>query len=412
MNGYVKKIKIISLATIVSLTSGCASLLDAGLSQAEVPTLERNVNRVTSGMALVKVNSSIENMPIASDSEWPKQIETEITEKDKKLINTFLNDDPYVSTQPYTVVIQEDRFGGLAMATPPVTEVTFLAYKSVMSLYGDNHINWPDVGTIGDDLSNLSKFTDGKLKRVKAVKGKSYPNISYAVISLMPINFQKDLQTHKAELDKAVAEVASIKGLIGTIESTIESKKDASGQDLSEGAIAQATSEKEAMEVRASDLKTIADEKERIYLEQLDAALEVLKSDIRLNEEQIELAKNIHSVSSTIRRNSRDAGAAFSVALLNIINKGCLANLPAELETLAAGKLRAPVEKQTLFDERVKRLSSNALYTIPAIGFGAYYAIVQANMAGKYQDIAEVILEADKARKEQEVAEQNLANNS
>jgi len=158
----------------------------------------------------------------------------------------------------------------------------------------------------------------------------------------------------------------------------------------------------------------IADEKESIYTNLLDEATKVLEGDIELDEEQVALAKNILLVSTAIKKGALEAGGAFALATTILATTNIVQNFPKELGTLAIARMYIPYDKADLFDKRLERLAKNALYSIPAIAIGTYYAFKQSSLAGRYESIAEIIVEADTLQKEEDrdrlIDEENTQN--
>ncbi|MCP5161683.1 MAG: hypothetical protein H7A00_08430 [Hahellaceae bacterium] len=394
-----------ALAGTLLLSGGCASIMDAGLSQAEVPTLENNLNRTVIGLGLVRAMNTMASMPISADATWPKQLSESITTENRQRIDQFLERDPFVATHDYTVQVQEQQLGGYAFATPKTSPILYHAMNKVNILYGDDVSHWPDFFALDSDFSSYGKFKDGQPKQVEALTGNVYENIGVAVISLMPVNYQKDLDEYRRELNSALEDVGQLKAREGELKTYLETKKDNVGNPLDDASLAELSSEKAALEVQISEHERLAEEKQTIYLSQLDEAVEVLKADIRLDDEQILLAKNIALATDAIGTGAYEAGTAFTIALTNIGLKGCLQNFDKELQSLAIGKVLVPGDKQDLYNRRLERLTNNAIYVLPAIGIGSYYAIKQSLLAGKYESVAEVVLEADESRKALEAAQ-------
>ncbi|KMT65203.1 hypothetical protein [Catenovulum maritimum] len=393
--------------------NGCASMVDVGLSQAEVPTLENNINRTIIGLTLVKTGNAIENMPISADAEWPKALDAEISEQNRALVDAYLDSDPFVSTNGYSITLQENTLGGYAFASPAKSPLMYQTINKLAVLYGNDVNNWPQIFELDNDFSNYNKFKMGQVKKVQALNSNIYLDLSTAVINLMPVNFQKDLSTLKYDMTKSNNELALLKANESEIEQKLKDKVDAEGNTLADSVLADLKSKMAILEVEISEIDTIATEREDLYLAKLDEAVEVLKADIKLSEEQIGLAKNIKLATKAIKHSAYQAGGAFTLALTNIGTKGCYQNLPKELGTLVQTKLIIPAEKQGLLDERMKRLSLNAVYAVPAIGIGSYYAVKQVLLANKYQEVADVILDADEAQKAleaEQVANSELAN--
>ncbi len=382
------------LAAAVSIVMNGCTLVQAGFeSQAEVPSLENQANRVVIGMGLIRTNTTISNMPISADAVWPEELSDELLfEDNKEIITAALADDPYVATHVYTDKYQKKVLKGVEwLPAPRIDILTYHALNRAIILYGPEEENWPTFFDIETDLGNFHTFKDGRLKQVEAVSGNIYENIADAVISLMPTNFQKDLEEAEREMAEAFFEVAQSKAEKGEYETAI---KDSSGQSRYGEDVFELKMKISILEREIVEREMIADEKEAIYFTLLDEAIEVLKNDIELDEEQVGLAENIILASEAVKKGALEAGAAFSLALTNISTKNILQNFKKELRSLAVAKMYVPWEKRKLYKRRVARIAANALYSLPAIAIGSYYAVKQAALAEKYERVAEIIVEA------------------
>lgn len=383
--------------------SGCSMVQSA----AEVPSLEAQANRIVIGLGLVRENTVIANMPLSADAVWPEELTQAMTEENKILIDAALAKDPYVATHHLTDAYQKEKLEANALTkalpVPLINNMTYVTLNRAIVLYGQNTSAWPTFFDLNSEFSKFHEFQDGTLKEVKATSGNLYPNVTEAVISLMPTNLQKDLRDSKEAMVVSFKEVAKAKSDKGELETTLSSK-DTEGKVLSESEIEEITSKIATLETEITGKEVNADEKETIYLTQLDEATEALKSDIELDEEQVKLAKNILFVSSAIKDGALEAGIGFSTSVGLIAALPVIQNFPKELESLATAKQYIPIEKQGLYDMRIVRIGNNAIYSLPALAIGTYYAIKQAVLAGKYETVAEIIVEADELRKEEEKA--------
>lgn len=392
-------------ASVAVLVSGCNTRAlvggggDAIGSQLEIPSMENQLNRVMVGMSTIRVNNAIANMPISADAQWPQTLTEDLDSENKKKLERILEKDPYVATHEVTDMIQQDRLGGFAWATPKISTITYNAANKVRIIYGENDKNWPTMFDLSSDFETYDQFLDGKPKTIEAISGNVHENYSAAVIALMPVNYQKELETLRDEMQQSIQEVALAEAEKGKLDTQLESGKDAADQPLSEADRQSLNMRIETLDVELEQKKSVADEKETIYLTKLDEAVEVLKGDINLDENNIKLAKNIALVSGEIKAGALEAGLAFGVALTNLTIKGSIQNFPEEQATLVVGKALVPADKQTLYNERMERLAKNFVYALPAVGMGSYYAVKQSLLAGKYETVAETILDADEARK-------------
>ncbi len=404
----------ISKSVINSVLVAAATLVMSGCSMvqsvAEVPSLESQTNRIVVGMGLVRENTAIANMPLSADATWPEELTRDMTDENRIIIDEALARDPYVATHMYTDAYQKAVLGGVAfLPVPKVNNITYTALNRAIALYGPDPVNWPTFFELSTDLSTFHEFQNGNLKRVEATTGNAYPNVTEAVISLMPTNFQKDLRNSKQEMIDGYKEVAQAKSEKAALENTLEEQKGAGteGSDikvLSEEEKLDITNKIAALETEIAAKETAADEKETIYLTQLDEAMEALKSDIELDDEQVKLAKNIILVSAAIKDGAIEAGIGFTTSVGIIAGHPVIGNFTKELETLAVAKMYIPEPDQAIYDKRIARVGKNAIYALPALAIGSYYAIKQAVLAEKYETVAEIVVEADELRKAEAAA--------
>ncbi len=392
---------------IISGITGCAMTQELIQSQIETPTLEAQANRVAIGMGIIRENNIIMNMKISSDAVWPSDISAEISLEQEKLINEGLSDDPFFATHRYSDPIQQVILGGYSNVH--ISALTYRAFQKIVILYGKDRRNWPSFFTFSSDMSNFHTFQDGKLKEITAVKGDEYENTDAAIIALMPVGYRKNLTKSLHERDLEAEKVIILEGEKGELETRLKADEAKQSDDYKEPYTPLSGKEKSKIESQISVLETkidhqeeIADEKEEIYYTFLDEAVEILQNDIKLDDEHINLARNIKLVSENISDGAGEAAALFAIAIANIGLKDVVQNIPTEIASLIAGKAMVPSSLQDIYNERIERLKNNAIYLIPTIGMGSYYAVKQKSTANKYALIADIIIEAADARKESE----------
>jgi len=410
-----KSLKSVINVTVVALAamtiSGCSVMKSGAESAAEVPSLENQANRIVMGMGIIRTNTLIANMPISADALWPDELNDDLVfEDNKQIISDALKDDPYVATHEYTDLYQKSQLGGIAfLPAPKIGNLTYSVLNRAVILYGPDEENWPTFFDIETDLSTFHKFKDGKVKQVEATSSNVYPNVTDALITLMPTNYQKDLHESRIEMSDALFEVAELKAQKGKYETLIATNNKPVADEY--GTIPDVLSWEEILELKQqvleletsiSQKELIADEKETIYMTLLEEATKVLESDIELDDEQVALANNILLVSSAIKTGALEAGAAFALSTSILAATNIVEDFPKEMVTLAFSRIYIPRDKAGLFDRRLKRLAKNALYSVPAIAIGTYYALKQAYLAEQYEGIAEIIVEAGKLQKEAE----------
>lgn len=404
-------LNVLLIAIVSIIMSGCATMKSGAESVAQVPSLENQANRIVIGMGLVRLNTVIANMPISADATWPDELNDDLVfEDNKQTISDALDDDPYVATHEYTDLYQKTQLGGFTfLSQPRIGALTYTAVNKMLILYGPNEDNWPTFFDIETDLSTFHKFKNGQVKQVEALNSNVYENLNEALISLMPVNYQKDLHDSREEMLDAYLEVAELKALKGEYETQIESNgvviEDIDGstsQELNDEELLELKEKTLELETQISEKELGADEKETIYTTLLEEATEALTSDISLSEEDVALAKNIILASGSIKTGALEAGGAFALTTTILATTEIVQDFPKELQTLAVARIHIPYELEDLYDQRVLRIGENALYSLPAIAIGTYYAIKQAFLAEQYETIAEIIVEADELEKEAE----------
>lgn len=417
---------------VAALTmSGCSTMMESVQSQMEVPTLEKQANRVAIGMTIVRENNIMAfKMPISSDAQWPKMVASEIDDEKDKLIVNSLMDDPYYATLEHTDKIQRDMlgssssmsqlgsFGNIAAGAlnQKVKPLTKRAIQKIIILYGEDKQNWPNIFNFDNSLSNFLDFKDGKIKDIEAPKGDVYPTLGEAMISLTPTNMQKDLNKARIEMLDSFANVASFKSQKGELETKLKmDEADAKKKEDDEKYKYTPLSSEKKLEIekeialidtKISEAETAANEKESIYFELLDQAVVAIESDINIDDENyVKLAQNLNIVSNEIQTGATEAYTAFGLAAANIASSNILLNFPKELESLAVCKATISAELDKKLNIRVQRLTKNSLYILPNVFIGTYYAYKQSSLAKKYEDVTNIILEAHKSKLEQDAAE-------
>jgi hypothetical protein len=399
------------MAAILVGMSGCSALKETMASQVEVPTLEKQVNRVAVGMDIVRENNIMAvKTKISGDTSWPKLIASDLNATQEKALAEILRKDAYYATVKFTEPFQRKMLGGSALmnnlngmagfdvgalagaVSDPISPLMYRAAQKAQVLYGDDPKNWPDLFSFDGGLKNFLEFKSGNLKMVEAGTTDVYDTLSQALISLTPTNFQKDLTAAKDDLDKAQEKVAELEGEKSELKGELE-KKTANKNEINKKI--------DAIDEKLKPLNAAADEKEKIYFTLLESAITALKSDIKLSDEQIKLARNVNIVSKEIESGSKEAYSAFGVAVLSVGAQPILQNFPKELTSLTVSLTSAQQRFPQYADQiktRIERLTKNAIYFLPNLGMGTYYAHKQSSLAGKYEDISGVIVDAADAK--------------
>ena len=399
-------------------TTGCTALQEGFASQMEVPTLEKQANRVAIGMTIVRENNIMAyKKPISADALWPKAISTELTPKQKKHIADILKFEPYFSTVRYTESIQRKMLGSSAalsglggyanafgsVFSQPISPLTYRAIQKIEAFYGSDHRKWPNIFNYSSSLDNFLEFKNGTLLDVEALNGDVYETLGDAMIALTPISMQKNLSVARTEMLEGYENVADLKSQKGQLETTL--KKDAN--KLSSQEKQDTKNDLEVVDLRITEAESIANEKEMIYFTLLDDAVVALQSDMNIDDENyVNLARNVNIVAQEIASGSNEAYAAFGLALTNLASSEILSKFPKEMASLAYGTAFVPSKLRNKYKQRIARLAKNAIYLLPNIFIGTYYASKQSSLAQKYQAVTETIMLAYNVKVEQEKASQ------
>jgi len=409
-----KKLYLVLLGVVAIFNfSGCSTLQESLASQMEVPTLENQANRVAIGMTIVRENNIMAfKMPISADAKWPSLVASDINDSTKKLIDSALMDDPYFATQHYTKYLQRKMLGsnqnlgslgGYANITATVFDqsvspLTYRAFQKIVIFYGNDKKNWPDIFNYNSSLSNFLDFKDGKLQDIDSPTGDVYQTLGEAVISLLPVNLQKDLDAARLDMLDSFGEVASYKAEIGALETELKKAKDSKRFELQQ--------ELEVLKAKSLEVESISDEKEMIYFQLLDQAAIAIESDMDLSDENyVKLAKNINTVAKEIYTGSTQAYSSFALALSNLASNNIFQNLDVEMKSLALAKANVPFNLQSKYNRRIGRVVKNSLYLFPNVFIGTYYASKQLSLARKYERLTDLILVADETKRAQEAAQ-------
>lgn len=430
MNKFTKlSINAVAAVVVAFGISGCTSMQEMMASQMEVPTLEKQANRVATGMTIVRENNIMAyKMPISADAAWPAMVAADLNSTEQQQIGNKLMQDPYFATVHYSDPIQRRLMGSGALmskfgdygnvvaqlADQKISPMTYRAVQKIQIFYGKDPANWPNVFNFDDTLSNFLEFKDGTMQEVEAPTGDVYETIGEAVISLAPANLQKELDDARLEMLEAFQETAERKREKAQLETDIKRDEIHSqgGEDSKEDYEPLTASEKLDMTQQITLLATqikeaesLADEKEAIYFQLMDSAVMALQSDINVDDESyVKLAKNLNIVADQIEVGANEAYTSFGAAIANIAANNIVMRFPRELRSLALAKTRVPANLQNKFNARIARLVKNAVYLLPNIAIGTYYAAKQASLAGKYKDITDVIVLAYETKLEQDKA--------
>lgn len=417
-------LNLLAVIAVAFGVSGCTALQETMASQMEVPTLEKQANRVAIGMTIVRQNNIMAfKMPISSDSKWPSLVAQDLTPEQKLSIKAKISHDPYFSTYQYTDSIQRKALGsgalmnmlgesGASIASALDTAISPMTYRAAQKIeifYGEDPENWPNIFNFDDTLDNFLDFKGGKIREIESSTGDAYETLDEAMIALTPINFQKDLNIARLEmLDsfKNTAELNREKGNIETILKADEIKdknKIADYKPLTKEEKLEYKKEVDTLSTRVKEAESLANEKELIYFELIDKAVVALESELNLDDEKyIKLAQNLHIAADQVQVGAVEAGTSFGLALTNILANNAVLKFPTEIESLRQAARQVPSHLQESYNKRMERLFKNAIYLLPNMAIGTYYASKQASVAGKYKDVTEVIISAYEIKLDQE----------
>lgn len=347
---------------------GCAK--EAAVAVFEKPSMEKQINRVATATAVIKSNYLIINeMPISVDATWMDAITTDITKEQEEAILKKLEKDPYFGTVHLTD-IQSGNLIGLFNKLSPLEKSLYQRIDTFFSEY-------PDIYVLTASIEKMIKFQGGTLKPVNAIKGDSYKNLEEAVLSMVPINSKKELQTSISEYKKSLGAVAKKKAILGDME------KDKATKEANKDKIP-------VVEQEIKELDKIADEKEKIMDTQWKVAIQNI--DTSIDDKKIILAKKIYKVLTAINDGTLQASCLYATAIAKTYYS--MGELDKEAQRLALATAVSPA----LMQKRLIRLKDNAIMTIPNAFVGAYAVAKQKIFVNNYIDVVEKIVKIDEER--------------
>jgi hypothetical protein len=386
-----KKITLSVVTAGLLLSSGCAimdSAKEAIVASMEKPSIEKSLNRIKLGINIIRTNSDIlYNLPISEDANWPEKVARDINETLTKYFQEkYLDQDPFYGT----VKITDAQAGNLYSLSP----LTLRFYNRVDVLYSKK----PNIDELPlFDLKKYREFSDAKLIKVEAKRGKLYPNVEKAVLSLVPESRKDELEVSNNELNLANRDVLFKKAEIGELEMFLEINKGSQSAP-------EKMRELEVAEFELKQLEEIASQKKDIYFQLIDNSVEILRTDISLNENLYKLAKKLSLALENVSSGSLQAGTLFTISLVRIDQD--LKSYDAEMANLMKAQLRfaqnitAKGKKiSELLNIRAGSIKDNAMYALPYLGVGSYFAVQQQLLASKYKDIVNIVIEAYEKKK-------------
>ncbi len=368
--------------TKTSPLASCAK--ESATALFEKANMEKQVNRTATATAILKAsNLMLYKLPISSDAKWVDEISQDISPQREKEIAKKLVNDPFFATVQLTDVISGSPLTIFQNLTPAETYL----YETLEKLY----VTYPDIYTLSTSLEELQNFKGGKQRGVAAMKANKFKNIEEAVISLVPVNLQKDLKKSIFDLKKSNESVAKKKENIAVLSKDDKAKKE-NGEKIA------------VAEAELKELEKNADEKENIMDEFWKKSIAEL--DTNINDEKMKLVKKIKTVLSVVDDGAILAGCTYTTALAKGYTS--LGGFENEMKVLGAVTVVAPGKMKGLMQKRVQRLSKNTLLAIPNIAIGTYMIVRQQMFASKFSDVINKLVKADeenqKAKDEQKQA--------
>jgi hypothetical protein len=416
MNFLRKKFASLSLVAAVALTpiSGfaLANGMAAGSSEStsaliEPANVERQLNRINDGINIIRVNNIVLfDMPVSQDAKWVDEVVAPISLTMQQRIDAakHIQNDPYYSTV---------QISNLILGQPTITKLTPVGYqlhhrivtlfKNELSGYDDENYKLPNLYAL-PSISDLKTYThfpydkNVQLIDVEGLTGTVYDNASDATIALLPDDLQEEVIAAGKEYKEKMAEYLEQKGKLGAIEAWL--KDDKNGQDPSRA------EQEEALAVKKEEVKqaeAIADEKEEIFFQALEKG--ALAVEMNFDSSKVQLAQKLDKLFESVDSAAVGALSLFTSATAHLMKNG-FASLSDEVQAItAATAVASLVWQKDYLTLRLKRLSTNAIYALPNIGIGSYYAYRQIRLAGKYQQIVDKVIEGHEAALEAQEAQ-------
>lgn len=402
------------LTPCVALGSVAGGISESSSSLIEGANVEQQINRINTGISLVRLNTVIlKEMPISADIQWVEELTQEMTTDVWRDIRSSdaVKNDPYLSTAMITNAILQRP----AIDLTPLTAKMYLQlntlFKNKENAPKDNpaaHDNFaiPNIYSLPsfEDMDSFITFSKKNFDKdvekitITATTSNPYENVELAAIALTPTKYQARLKQSREEFLKAIEEVAKLKGIIKLNEAKLKDDKNTNHPDREKW--------QEQISIEKENL-VIAEQNEEQTEEAFSLLIEQAVLEIEANIEddfettKVPLAKKLDKVLSLVDDNAIAAGSMFTAATLHLTKNG-FGTLSDEIKALTIAQAASNLvgNQKEFLSYRLERMATGALMAIPNIAVGAYYAISQSLEAGKYQTIVEKVLEIAQANEE------------
>ena len=396
----VKLSLVAALAITPSIALGASSggFLESSteMTQAaiEPANYEAQIVRINTGINMVRINTDIlENMAISVDSEWVEKV---IAPLDYKAVSQLpaVKNDAYYSTVGFTNQL-------LGRTSISLTALGARLYQEANAIYKEmpNMNVFPDI----TNTKTFVTFKDVELIDVEAKTGNLYKNVEEATISLLPEDMKEEAIAAFTEYKEAREALIEAKTKTGEIEAWLDDDKNDGSSETA--AYEEKLTVAEAAEEEAE--KTV-DTKEEIYFTSLKNGAKALESNYDAS--KLPLAKKLEKLLDTVDNNALGATGSFAAAVIGLRKGGGVYDQEVaaiDQAIMNNTNLNSPAYKA--LNERKSRMLMGSLMALPDIAIGTYYAAKQSSLAGEYQQIVSVIIEAGQAEEEAKEAENKAA---
>lgn len=410
---------IIAAPSMVLAASGSGFIEGSSESTSammENPNFEGQLARINIGINLVRLNTDImERMPVSADATWVDAVVADFPYGEAMKIKA-LREDAYYSTVRLTNYILGRQ---AALSISPLTARLFyeasVIYKNERNaknpdgtLNGNQNFNLPDMNKF-PDISSMKSFItfaeNDKVEiiNVEASKSKRHNNVVDATISLLPLDLQDEIKDALKEMKAEKKTLEDIGSKVGAIESWLNDDANDKSPEKAEKEeqLTIAKKDKDAQEL-------VVDEKQETYFTLLDSGSDALEGNF--DAAKVPLARKLEKLLDAVDNNAIGAISMFASATAGLVRGN--SQLSNEIKAITAAQALTTLvgnQKQFLV-ARAERMLVGALFAIPNIGIGTYYATGQSLEVGHYQNIISKVLEGAEVEAESEkIQKENAA---